>query len=69
MAKTPKNSGTPWTQAWDKKMKELAEKDIPTRLNARNLDRSTEAIYAHANEKNVSLKPTNQLPYSRQKKG
>jgi hypothetical protein len=69
MAKTPKNAGTPWTQALDKKLKELAEQNTATRSVAHKLDRSTDAIYAHASEKNISLKPTNQSPYTRQKKG
>jgi hypothetical protein len=66
---TPDETGTPWTQALDKKLKELAEQNTASRSIAHSLDRSTDAIYAHASEKNVTPKQTNQSPYTRQKKG
>ena len=70
MPKTPANSGKPWTPAQDAKLEKLAKQNTPTRLIARELQRSTEAIYARASEMDVSLKPTNQSPYNRlSKKG
>jgi putative aminopeptidase FrvX len=69
MAKTRKNARTPWTQALDKKLTELAEQNTATRSIAHSLDRSTDANYAHASGKSISPKPTNQSPYTRQKKG
>lgn len=69
MAKTPKNAGKPWTPAQDTKLKKLVKGNTPTGLIAHELGRSTDAIYSHASDLDVSLKPTNQSPYNRQKKG
>jgi len=68
MAKTPPNSGKPWTPADNAKLTQLANGNTPTGLIAYHLGRSEDAIYSHANDINVSLKPTNQSPYNRQDK-
>jgi hypothetical protein len=47
----------------------LARKNTPTRVIGLKLGRSASAIYAHASQLGVSLKPTNQSPYSRRSKG
>jgi hypothetical protein len=68
MAKTPKNHGKEWTPANDKTLKELAKGNTPTGLIAYKMGRSEDAIRSRASDKSVSLKPTNQSPYNRQKK-
>lgn len=69
MAKTPPNSGKQWTPADEAKLRKLAKGNTPTGLIAHELGRSEGAVYQHASEMDVSLKPTNQSPYNRQKKG
>lgn len=68
MAKTPKNDGKPWTPPADAQLRKLAKGNTPTGLIAHELGRSKAAVYAHASNLGVSLKPTNQSPYNRQKK-
>ncbi len=66
---TPKNSGKQWTASDNATFKKLVRENTPTRLIAHKLDRSENAVYSHASEEGVSLKPTNQSPYNRQNKG
>lgn len=68
MAKTPKNSGKPWTPAEVKQLATEAKGNTPTRVIALHMGRSPEAIYSKASEKDISLKPVNQAPYNRRKK-
>ena len=68
MAKTPKNHGKAWTAAEDRRLKTLAKGNTPTGLIAHDLGRTEGAVYSHASDANVSLKPTNQSPYNRRKK-
>lgn len=68
MAKTPPNNGKPWTEADNKKLAKLVKGNTPTGLIAHELGRTEGAIYAHASEIDLSLKPVNQSPYNRQKK-
>jgi len=68
MAKKPINNGKPWKQGDESQLKKLAKGDTPTPLIAYKLGRTTESIYAKAQELNVSLHPTNKSPYNRQKK-
>jgi hypothetical protein len=68
MSKTPKNHGKEWTPADMKQLKELANGNTPTRLIANKLGRTEDSVRAKASEEDVSLKPTNQSPYNRQKK-
>ncbi|NOZ11667.1 MAG: hypothetical protein GXP09_11575 [Gammaproteobacteria bacterium] len=67
MAKKPKNSGQPWTSKDMSKLRKLVKGNTPTGLIAYELERSEGAVYSKAAEENISLKPTNQSPYNRQK--
>jgi len=68
MAKTPKNHGKQWTDNDVNKFKKLVKGNIPTGLIAYELGRSEDAIRSKASDLEISLKPTNQSPYNRQKK-
>jgi hypothetical protein len=68
MTVTNRNSGKPWTPADDKQLKQLAQENTPTRVMGIKLGRTPDAIYTHASELGVSLKPTNQAPYGTKKK-
>lgn len=68
MVKTPKNSGKPWTPAQNSTLKKLAKQNTPTGLIAHELQRTEGAVYNHASDLDVSLKPVNQSPYNRQTK-
>ncbi|NII56111.1 hypothetical protein [Luteibacter sp. SG786] len=67
MAKTPPNSGKPWTPANVKELKTLAAQNTPTRVAALKLGRTPAAVAGKASSEGISLKPTNQSPYNRQK--
>jgi hypothetical protein len=64
-----KNSGKPWTPADVKQLKDLAKQNTPTRVIGGAMGRTPDAVYKKASEENISLEPTNQSPYNRQKKG
>jgi hypothetical protein len=68
MAKQPKNHGKPWSPQQEKQLRDLAKGNTPTRVMGIKLGRTEDAVRAKAQEKNVSLKPTNQSPYNRRKK-
>jgi hypothetical protein len=68
MSKTPTNAGKAWTPQAVREVKQLAAGNTPTRIIALKTGRSTNSIRAVAFEKGISLKPTNQRPYNRQKK-
>lgn len=68
MAKTPERSGQKWSPSEEKQLKELAKGNTPTRVIGLKLERSEDAVRSKAHEIDVSLKPTNQSPYSRRKK-
>jgi hypothetical protein len=65
MAKKPSNHGKAWTKTDDAKLDKLARENTPTRVMGLKLERTPDAVRARAQEKNVSLKPTNQSPYNR----
>lgn len=67
MAKNPPNHGKPWTPQDITQLKTLAKQNTPTRVAGLKLGRTPEAVQAKASEINLSLKPTNQSPYNRQK--
>jgi hypothetical protein len=67
MAKTPKNHGKPWTGDEVKQLRQLAKENTPTRVAGLKLGRTEDAVYAKASDEGISLKPTNQSPYNRQK--
>jgi hypothetical protein len=68
MAKQPSHHGERWAPADDRRLRDLAAGNTPTRLIAWQLGRTDDAIYSRANEIGVSLKPTNQSPYNRRSK-
>jgi hypothetical protein len=68
MAKEPKNHGKSWTPTEVRELKELARGNTPTRVMGLKLGRTPEAVQQKASQEGVSLKPTNQRPYNRQKK-
>ena len=68
MAKTPANHGKEWTDKDVRELKDLAKQNTPTRVVGLKLGRTEDAVRQKAAEKGVSLKPTNQSPYNRQKK-
>ncbi|MCY4642010.1 MAG: hypothetical protein OXC41_04860 [Gammaproteobacteria bacterium] len=60
-----RNSGKSWTSKDLGLLRELAEKNTPTRVIGLKLGRTESAVYSKANQQNISLKPTNQSPYNR----
>lgn len=67
MAKYNRNSGKPWTPGEVAKLQKLAGQNTPTRVIGLKLGRTEAAVYSKASDKGVSLKPTNQSPYNRQR--
>lgn len=67
MSKKPINHGKPWTDNQIDKLLKLAKKNTPTRIIGLELGRTEDAIYTKASEEGISLKPTNQSPYNRNK--
>jgi len=67
MAKTPANHGKPITPAVVKQLVKLADQNTPTRVIALKMQRTEASVRAMAADNEVSLKPTNQSPYNRQK--
>lgn len=61
MAKSTRNTGKPWTPQDVRQLKELAKG------NTLKLGRTETAIYGKASSELISLSPTNQSPYSRNK--
>lgn len=68
MAKEPKNQGKSWKPSDVRQLKDLARGNTPTRVMGLKLGRTPEAVQQKASQEGVSLKPTNQRPYNRQKK-
>lgn len=69
MAKTPPNSGKPWTSADITQMKKEIRENTPTRVMGLHLGRTPEAVQSEANKLGLSTKPTNQSPYGTRRKG
>jgi hypothetical protein len=67
MQKKPANNGKTWSESDIQNLKKLAQENTPTRVIGLKLGRTESAVYAKANEENVSLKPTNRSPYNRKK--
>lgn len=68
MSKSTRNTGKPWTPADVKQLEKLADQNTPTRVIGLKLGRTTAAVQQKASQEDISLKPTNQSPYNRQKK-
>jgi hypothetical protein len=67
MPKYIRNAGKQWTPKEVSKLRELAQENTPTRVIGLELGRPVGGVQAKASEKHISLKPTNQRPYNRQK--
>jgi hypothetical protein len=67
MAKYNRNSGKEWTSAEVKQLRQEAKGNTPTRVIGLHLGRTEVAVRGKASEEGISLKPTNQSPYNRQK--
>ncbi|HYX07555.1 MAG TPA: hypothetical protein VE912_12560 [Bacteroidales bacterium] len=65
MAKYNRNSGKKWKSSEERKLRDLARKNTPTRVIGLKLGRTEDAVRSKASELNISLKPTNQSPYNR----
>ena len=63
--RSTRKSGKAWTADDDDRLRELAGENTPTRVIGLKLGRSAAAIYGRASRIGVSLKPTNQYPFSR----
>ncbi len=61
------NSGKPWTAEDINSLKNLAKQNTPTRVIALKLHRTESGVRSKAGELGISLKPTNQSPYNRNK--
>lgn len=68
MAKSTRNTGKAWSGADVKQLRDLAKGNTPTRVIGLKLGRTPAAVSNKASEKSISLKPTNQSPYTRSKK-
>lgn len=65
MSKSTRNSGKSWTPADSAQLRSLANLNTPTRVIGLKLGRTPAAVQTQASKEGVSLKPTNQAPYSR----
>ena len=68
MAKYERNAGKHWNDDEVQRLKELANKNTPTRVIGLILGRPVDGVYAKASQKNIPLKPVNQSPYNRRSK-
>ena len=67
MTKSTRNTGKQWTSSDVKGLRQMAKENTPTRVMGLKLGRTPAAVQSKASEKGISLKPTNQSPYGRQK--
>ena len=67
MAKSTRNTGKSWTNSDVRQLRQLARENTPTRVMGLKLGRTPQAVRTRASQEGVSLKPTNQSPYSRRK--
>jgi hypothetical protein len=63
-----RNAGKIWTPIEEKKLKDLAKKNTPTRVIGLILGRPVGGVQNKASELKTSLKPINRSPYNRRKK-
>lgn len=68
MAKYNRNSGKRWSRGDETKLRQLARGNTPTPVIGLKLGRTPDAVRSKASELGVSLRPTNQSPYNRQRK-
>lgn len=67
MPKYIRNAGKAWTPQEVTKLRQLAQKNTPTRVIGLELGRPVAGVQSKASEKRISLKPTNQSPYGTKK--
>lgn len=67
MPKSTRNTGKAWSSSDVRELRQLARENTPTRVIGLKLGRTEDAVRNKASEANVSLRPTNQSPYNRQK--
>jgi hypothetical protein len=67
MPKTPPNAGKEWTRGDEMHLRQLAKENTPTRVMGLKLGRSEDAVRSKAQDIDLSLKPTNQRPYNKQR--
>lgn len=65
MSKSTRNANTRWKSSDERKLRQLARRNTPTRVIGLKLGRTEDAVRSKASEIGVSLKPTNQSPYGR----
>jgi hypothetical protein len=63
MAKKPENHGKEWASKDEAQLKKLIAGNTPTPLMGSKLGRTPAAVQKHANDLNLSTKPTNKSPY------
>ena len=63
--RSTRNTGKAGTAEDDARLCELADENTPTRMIGLKLGRTAAAVYSRASKLGVSLKPTNQSPFSR----
>jgi hypothetical protein len=63
MTKSTRNTGKGWSPGDVKQLKQLARENTPTRVIGLKLGRTEDAVRSKAQDKHISLKPTNQSPY------
>lgn len=65
MAKQPPNHGKGWSPSQVQQLRTLAKQNTPTRVIGLKMGRTEDSIRAKASDESISLKPTNQSPYNR----
>jgi hypothetical protein len=63
--KSTRNSGRSWTPTQVRQLRSLARGNTPTRVIGLKMGRTENAVRTKAAQHRISLKPTNQSPYSR----
>jgi len=63
VSKSTRNSGTPWKPEDARQLRRLVGEN--TRVIGVNLGRTPGAVYQRASQEGISVRPTNQSPYSR----
>lgn len=67
MAKYNRNTGKSWMKGEVRQIRELAKQNTPTKMIGLKLGRTEEAVRNRASREGISLRPTNQSPYNREK--
>lgn len=68
MGVSTRNTGKPWTGSQESQLRDLANRNTPTRVIGFKEGRTEAAIRSKASELGISLNPPNQSPYNRVKK-